>query len=791
MIEVEEYLNHNLRLVPIPSGQKNPVHAGWQMEENAVKSASEVNGHNIGLLHEYSGTCAIDIDDVEAAERLFEERGLSLVDFLLSNVQVISPNPGHAKVICRLPFPIPSKKIVLDKKDVLNFRCMGNQDVLPPSIHPLGAPYKWLGDWKAMAYLPAEIVTWWSELLTPQVTQPPAAPTSSAMITEALGFVSPDCDRKTWIEVGMALHYASPSNLELWREWSSKSTSKYNPWEIDGQWRSFKNRDDGIRVNSLYFHARKGGWRPDLEMAKLLFEDINVSSDLDMLLIGQMVPSFPIDCLPPILQDYCMEVAKRIGGRVEVAAAAGLIAAAGVADSRSRLWLADQYSVPPVLWAMVIAPPSGKKSPMAAPMFEPLGIIEREDRDRYRAALLIWEGMEARHAAQKKAYLSEQASPEALLMQNCPLPQVDELPKRPVPLRFLTSDTTSQKLVRLLEERPEGMACFLDEGSAWINKMTGKLSGDDRACWTQSYESRPYYFDRQGTGSIFLENMAVSVYMNVQPTFLRNHITDLQQDGLAQRFSPFIIMHEGASKLSSPIPGWSSLAPQWEHTLRSIRAVGRQDYNVSSEGRAILRKFEEWVEEMRKDHHLIRSPEGFQTAVGKLMGLFGRYILMFHLLENPSALTVSVDTILRAEAFIKEYLIYSIEAFHCQEESFDKWLFDWLMTGSEETVTEGDIRRAARRPLEGKHTSEQREIVGLSTAFLEKLGILMEITGTGSRTKSFMIHPTVRDQYADHRRQVSTRKQAWLNRIREIAEGAGVKIKERFARGFNPYRTEQ
>jgi hypothetical protein len=65
-----DYLAAGLALVPIPSGLKNPVESGWNLEKNCIRTieqAARFSGKNIGIAHRWCGTCAIDVDDYAKA----------------------------------------------------------------------------------------------------------------------------------------------------------------------------------------------------------------------------------------------------------------------------------------------------------------------------------------------------------------------------------------------------------------------------------------------------------------------------------------------------------------------------------------------------------------------------------------------------------------------------------------------------------------------------------------------------------------------------------------------------
>lgn len=61
--------------------------------------------------------------------------------------------------------------------------------------------------------------------------------------------ISPDCDRDTWVKVGMALRSVGPDMEQEWHSWSSGSP-KYRQAEAARQWRAF-TADGGIQLGTL------------------------------------------------------------------------------------------------------------------------------------------------------------------------------------------------------------------------------------------------------------------------------------------------------------------------------------------------------------------------------------------------------------------------------------------------------------------------------------------------------------------------------------------------------------
>lgn len=181
-VAAREYLEHGLALVPIAAGRKSPTERGWQRWENAITDPERAGRFHagIGLLHAWSQTCAIDVDDYQAAEAWLADQGLDLAALLTADgaVQIRSGRPGRAKLLYALPDDCePLETVKLDAIG-LELRCAARngtsvQDVLPPSVHPdTGRPYEWAGagDWRELPELPPELLAIWRDQLQPQRT---------------------------------------------------------------------------------------------------------------------------------------------------------------------------------------------------------------------------------------------------------------------------------------------------------------------------------------------------------------------------------------------------------------------------------------------------------------------------------------------------------------------------------------------------------------------------------------------------------------------------------------------
>jgi len=815
---VDAYIRHGWSLVPIPANTKGPRTPGWNLRENALKSQGDLPpGYGIGLAHAYSGTMALDIDNWTMTTSLLAEHGIDLQALYNAPDAVVinSGKPGHGKLLYAMPFgaALPSKKILHSGVTAYELRCatvsgLTVQDVLPPSIHPeTRQPYQWggLGHWTRMPVIPQPLLDLWNGMLVQDqqrtIATDGSIDASWEEIRQALDVVPAECSRDEWVSIGMALHWAGTQTdqldqaLQMWNEWSATSQTKYpGEREILTQWMSFKpDKASAVKLGTLFHIAKQHGWQRPMPDASELFSkiEIPVMAPLDVLDgLRPKPPEMDLNLWPSILRQRSQEISESVGCDPLVPLFAGLAAVCGVVDARIRLELMPGFKVPPVLWLMTLGDPADKKSPGSRPMLSPLKNIEAEDRPGYTKNLLDWEGKEAAYASAKKSFLEWSSSPEALLGGD-QAPHVPEMPPQPVPLKITVSDITSQKLVRQAADRPRGLLCHLDEMNSWVRKLTDKASGEDRSAWVVSYESEHYEMDRVGAGSIYCENLAVSIYGNIQPQVFKANLAALSADGLLQRFIP-AILRGNKTKLGQPVPEYMTSSGAWENTLRLTYALPAQTYQLSPDAYTAFREFQAWYEEAKQDERVLDSGTEYMTAFGKLEGLAGRLILMFHLIESPFSPVVSADMVHRVVALVRGYVIpayrYALgEVGGVITNDFDQWMIEYIIQISGDTtmVDLRSLKRSARRPLEGKTDWQKDQAVMDAMLVIEQSGWAVQVESELHKKRvTWALNPGLPEMFKEYRQKVIKAKQRHADYIYRYAYEKGYERK--LVKGYTP-----
>ena len=549
----------------------------------------------------------------------------------------------------------------------------------------------------------------------------------------------------------------------LFDEWSAGSEAKYHAREVPQQWRSFKTDfAEGIGIGSLFYLARSHGWvRPAPDVSSL-FQNIQPTitpAELSQT-ANSYVPRLNLELMPKALTARAVEIATRVGCEPVIPIWAGLAAASAAADARSRLELAPDYKVPPVIWLITLGDPAAKKSPGSKPMFEVLHEIEDEDLPLFRAELAKWEAKEAGHTAAKKAYLAQAAQPLNLLSNGeidlTALPTVHYIEDRPESKRLVVGDITSQKLIDLASSRPYGMLANYDELGATLRKMTDPRSGDNRGTWISGFEGGRYLLDRIGSGTTVCENFAVSIYGNCQPAVLAGFSKEASTDGLLQRFLFAPIKQE--NQMGRPTPHRPEIAAAYESAIRNIHAVGKMNYRLSPAGARLFEQFQARYCQMINDDRCLNMGNTYLGAVGKLEGQCGRLIFLFHLLENPHQQEVAEDTVRRAVAFTEGYVVSALRHVLAEDDfrsGMLNFVSEWIITNDRETFEIANFRSDLREKLEIPSSKmSSRDLDDELMMVAESLINTGWISQIDTKPARWAVNPAVRERYAAYRNNI-------------------------------------
>jgi putative DNA primase/helicase len=274
----------------------------------------------------------------------------------------------------------------------------------------------------------------------------------------------------------------------------------------------------------------------------------------------ELLPVPPLDpaMIPEPLRAWAVDVSERMQCPIDYVVASSIVTIGGLIGARCSIRPKRQdnnWFIVPNLWGAIIGRPSTLKSPVLSETLRPIRKLEMESKEAYEKAQQEFK-LEAHVAkAKEEQVLKEIAdhakgkngakSLEELQREYSSL----EFPKEPKWKRYHTNDATVEKLSDLLSVNPHGMLVFRDELIGLLKAWEKEGHAGDRAFFLESWNGfGSHITDRIGRGTIFTENVCLSILGSTQPgrlsTYLHQGMKEIGNDGLIQRFQLLVMPDE-------------------------------------------------------------------------------------------------------------------------------------------------------------------------------------------------------------------------------------------------------
>jgi hypothetical protein len=310
MNDWQRYLDLGWQLTPIRPGTKKPRGDGWMNGAVAIRSKADLPRLNgaAGVLLVPSGLMTLDVDDIKlATQYLMDHHNCDLTQWLgaIDAVGIDSGQDNKAKLVFKLAQPMRHIKIRQDGNIILEFRSQSAtggscQDLLPPSPHPNGGHYEWIGEPEDVELLPQIFKNIWQAEIDKKFASAPAPASLDKVelpdnlnedgikrLLTALNFIPiVDTDYETWTNIGFGLHHAFSNTtdpecnvdvgLGLYQYWSSEDTRTkpngelyYNQAATAAKWQSFNIRPGGITEAYIFKLAQGYGFETQPQFGEL------------------------------------------------------------------------------------------------------------------------------------------------------------------------------------------------------------------------------------------------------------------------------------------------------------------------------------------------------------------------------------------------------------------------------------------------------------------------------------------------------------------------------------------
>ena len=267
------------------------------------------------------------------------------------------------------------------------------------------------------------------------------------------------------------------------------------------------------------------------------------------------VPPFPLDALPVDLANYARELHRVNRFPLDYTACGMLFAAAAAIGNAVHLKVRDGYPAPPMLWLVLVGPPSvGKSHPMNL-MLKALKHRDARTKREHDKAVREWEA----------------AQDERKRQRGKPGTPPDEPPApRPVWRPNLVDDNTMEALVAKLAATPRGVGLHCDELAGWLARFDQYRAGGDRQKWLSIWTQSTLVEIRKTAGEQLVPTPFVAVGGTMQPA--RLSCLSKERDGFTPRllfaYPDEVWRHEAST--ASLDPRWAEM---WTEVVEYLLAL--------------------------------------------------------------------------------------------------------------------------------------------------------------------------------------------------------------------------
>lgn len=316
------------------------------------------------------------------------------------------------------------------------------------------------------------------------------------------------------------------------------------------------------------------------------------------------VTPFPIHALPEAIGTFAIASAASLSAPPELIAVPALVVAAAAIGNSRAIQLKEGWTEPASLFAAVVSPSGTMKTPALKMATEPI------------------QGMD------------------------CPK------------IRTWTADVTVERLGALLAENPRGLLLVRDELSAWVKSMNQYKGGKgaDRQFYLSAWAGVPLKVDRKGSGdgpnSISVPQPCLSVVGGIPPDVVHDlENTSGDDDGFLPRLlfswpEPMVVRWVDQGVLAHVQAAYASRIGELLHITFKKHPL---ELPLTPEARELFIKWHD-------PHCDEMMAEGLQpflrAAYAKFRGYCARLALIHAVTENPSAVSVGVDSVEAAIALI-------------------------------------------------------------------------------------------------------------------------------------------
>ena len=368
------------------------------------------------------------------------------------------------------------------------------------------------------------------------------------------------------------------------------------------------------------------------------------------------VPTLDPSMIPEAFRGWLTDAADRMQMPLECVAVPAIASLASVKGRKLaiRPKRVDDWTVVGNLWGVIVGRPSLLKSPAVREGMRPIEELVRAARLQHESEKLTADAniaeLKAREAAIEaelreaaKAKTSTDTAKADLMAVRRALEEAGVSERR-----YITHDSTPEKLVPLLKDNPNGLLILRDELDGLLAEMNKPGREGARQFYISAWDGlTSYSVDRISRESLHIEALSLTVFGSTQPGKIGRYVSDAVNggtfdDGLLQRFQMLV---------------WPDVSNEWTNVDRRPDAAAYEraravfqwvngfdpaTIGAETDGLPSLRfapaaqmLFDQWREnlERRLRSAELQATPAFEAHLGKYRSLMPSLALIFHLID--------------------------------------------------------------------------------------------------------------------------------------------------------------
>jgi len=372
------------------------------------------------------------------------------------------------------------------------------------------------------------------------------------------------------------------------------------------------------------------------------------------------VEEFDEELLPEPLRAWVLDVAKRMDNAApDFVAAAAVVQAGALLGRKVGIYPKrhDDWLVVPNLWGGLVGPPSSMKTPALEQAIKPIKRLAALAKEAYEEDLKNHD-LDKMVAAAEKGALKKQLEEKAkqVAAGGVPRKELDtirekiqdlEEPEEPTQRRYVTNDSTIEKLAEILAVNPDGILYYSDELMRFLKGLDRVGREADRAFYLEAWNGNgSFEVDRIGRGSIHVPALCISLLGGIQPGPLTKYVGDAlaeaeKADGLLQRFQVLVYPDQKDYEPSDARPDAKARNRAYE-IMEKLATLDAEKFGAHQEDDEVpgirfsedaQKVFDAWRSEVEPRYRTGDYTEAIESHMLKYRSLFASLALIFEAVD--------------------------------------------------------------------------------------------------------------------------------------------------------------